>query len=51
MWTRPPSLRRIHRSVKAGRSTVVEERDLSIYDELFGVAIPDDTRELSGAGR
>ncbi|TDL31555.1 IS21 family transposase [Arthrobacter nitrophenolicus] len=45
------SLRRIHRSLKAGRSTVVEERDLSIYDELFGVAIPDDARELSGAGR
>ena len=45
------SLRRIHRSVKAGRSTVVEERDLSIYDELFGVALPDDARELSGAGR
>ncbi|WP_198011517.1 hypothetical protein [Arthrobacter sp. FB24] len=49
-WTRP-SLRRIHRSLKTGRSWVVEERDLAVYDELFGVAIPDDARELSGAGR
>ena len=45
------SLRRIHRSVKAAPSAVVEERDLSIYDDLFGVVIPADARELSGAGR
>jgi hypothetical protein len=45
------SLRRIQRSVKVGGSAVVEERDLSIYDELFGVSIADDARELSGAGR
>ncbi len=47
------TLRRTHRSVKAGRAAAVEERDLSIYDELFGVAVvaADDARELSGAGR
>ncbi|MDP9694958.1 UNVERIFIED_ORG: hypothetical protein J2X79_002526 [Arthrobacter globiformis] len=44
------SPRQLHRTVKAGRATVVGERDLSIYDELFGVCIPDDARELSAAG-
>jgi hypothetical protein len=42
------SYRQIHRSVKAGRSTVVEERDLSIYDKLFGVAIRRCPRALRG---
>ncbi len=47
------TLRRTHRSVTAGRAAALEERDLSIYDELFGVAVvaADDARELSGAGR
>ncbi|MFF2243279.1 hypothetical protein ACFVTM_03745 [Arthrobacter sp. NPDC058130] len=33
-----------------GRSTVVKEQDLSIHDELTGVAISDDAREVAGAG-
>jgi hypothetical protein len=42
---------RIHRSVKAGRAAVAEERNLTIYDQLFGVSLPNDARELSRAGR
>lgn len=42
-------LRRIHRGVKAGQAAVVEERDLSIYDELFGVPAVDDARKLARA--
>ena len=47
-------IRRDYRSAAARRppgQEVVQERDLSVYDEAFGLAVPDDARELTEALR
>jgi transposase len=48
---RAAALRRAHRTLRSGRHAPVQERDLAVYDELFGLTVPDDARELTGAGR
>ncbi|MGG5753712.1 IS21 family transposase [Zafaria sp. Z1313] len=48
---RAAALRRAHRTIRTGRHAEVQERDLGIYDRLFGLAVPDDARELAEAGR